>query len=1164
LKRLILYGFWLIPGILPAQNTYFMGNGKVRACEGIFKDSDKGKNQSDYDHNERYIFTISVPGASSITLKFTSFCTEKDNDYLQIYDGKDTSAPKLGPRYSGSTSPGTLKSSDSFITFYFYSDNNIACGGWEASWKADMPVITPPSLSLTAAAKCSLSTLSVLLGRAFPCDSVKASSFVLSGTQSPSVQSVNATNCSGGKATRFNVNLAAPLTRSGTYYLDLTLYFKDFCDSVWTLRRRLTFSITDCPLQVTLVADQDTLCRNSCTWLRATVSGGTPANYRYTWTPGSLSGAGPHRVCPNSTTRYILRVTDGVSIPASDTLDVVVLAPPQAMPDTMVCYLSAPFNLRATPAGGRWFGNGISDAVNGTFSPALSGGGTHKVWYQIGACADTVLVTSTGIWNGDNVFCPKTPPSPLYHVWPTGGTWTGLKVTSNGIFNPDSVGVYRLTYTWKGCTSQKTVRVEPLVVPERDTVCESSTLYTLKFSPVGVSFAWFPGLLNGYWGTINPSLMGGPGNRNIIIAGGGCRDTTVVTILAADAGPLRDTLCPAAGNAMLSGFRPATGFSWKGRGINDSTSALYNPSFFASIGKSTYTDTLLFRAGRCTDVRYITLMPTRIGKKDTVFLCAEDTGRRLTHANQQIAPSGGFWFGKGIAHPSGLFKPLLAGYGAHTVYYRSRSCTDSMVVVVRPGTGIQNDTAVCISSSAFRLKAPLSGGFFAGPGITNAVQGLFNPAVARSGNHRIVYTSRYGCRDTVFVRVDTVPAMRWDAALSVYCLRDTGFVLRASPAGGTFIGNGLSGNVFNPRRAGSGQHLLQYRVQQGACLATLPLDIEVLDTLKAGIQTDRDSLCPDETALLTALASGGDRFSYRYSWNGQAPGTAVQSYQSPTASTLVRLTVSDGCSDPDSILLPLHVFPRYYFTALLSRDTCYGQPGFAELGITESDPFRVTWHTVPPFSGARLKAPAGIRYRATVRNLSTGCMRDTALTIPAYRNLRAAFSVFPQSPECLSNIQPTARFSDMSFGGTTGIWHFGDGQTQLYVPGINPAHTYSSDYSAYRIRLILQNEGGCTDSAALDICMRDTVLVYIPNAFSPNGNNKNEVFLPVLNGAREYRLRIYNLWGEKLFETSDPRLGWDGTFNGKPCPGGVYVYVLEFKGRKTYPKMERGWVSLLR
>lgn len=63
-----------------AQTEVLMQNGRVRVCKGIFKDSEKGKTKGDYDHNENYTLTLSVPGAKSITLKFKSFCTEKDND----------------------------------------------------------------------------------------------------------------------------------------------------------------------------------------------------------------------------------------------------------------------------------------------------------------------------------------------------------------------------------------------------------------------------------------------------------------------------------------------------------------------------------------------------------------------------------------------------------------------------------------------------------------------------------------------------------------------------------------------------------------------------------------------------------------------------------------------------------------------------------------------------------------------------------------------------------------------------------------------------------------------------------------------------------------------------------------------------------------------------
>ena len=105
-----------------AQNDFYMSNATVSDCKGNFFDSDNGSTSNDYDHNEDYIFTICVPGAESITLSFTAFCTEADLDYLIIYDGSDTTANKLSGKLSGSTTPGSYTSTDSCMTIYFHSD----------------------------------------------------------------------------------------------------------------------------------------------------------------------------------------------------------------------------------------------------------------------------------------------------------------------------------------------------------------------------------------------------------------------------------------------------------------------------------------------------------------------------------------------------------------------------------------------------------------------------------------------------------------------------------------------------------------------------------------------------------------------------------------------------------------------------------------------------------------------------------------------------------------------------------------------------------------------------------------------------------------------------------------------------------------------------------
>jgi gliding motility-associated-like protein len=88
--------------------------------------------------------------------------------------------------------------------------------------------------------------------------------------------------------------------------------------------------------------------------------------------------------------------------------------------------------------------------------------------------------------------------------------------------------------------------------------------------------------------------------------------------------------------------------------------------------------------------------------------------------------------------------------------------------------------------------------------------------------------------------------------------------------------------------------------------------------------------------------------------------------------------------------------------------------------------------------------------------------------------------------------------------------------------------------------------------------------VFIPNSFTPDGNNRNDKFYAIANGANSYKLIIYNRWGQIVFETTDPKSGWDGTFNGAECQEGVYSYMLIYKGRKTHNKQTRGSIILMR
>jgi gliding motility-associated-like protein len=101
-----------------------------------------------------------------------------------------------------------------------------------------------------------------------------------------------------------------------------------------------------------------------------------------------------------------------------------------------------------------------------------------------------------------------------------------------------------------------------------------------------------------------------------------------------------------------------------------------------------------------------------------------------------------------------------------------------------------------------------------------------------------------------------------------------------------------------------------------------------------------------------------------------------------------------------------------------------------------------------------------------------------------------------------------------------------------------------------------------------DFCFVYKPLIYIPNAFTPDGDNLNDVFLPVLSNIDpiEYNLSIYNRWGQVIFETTDALIGWNGQIqlSGLDATNDTYFYQVQVNDANGVQISKRGFVSLLR
>ncbi|PKR80654.1 hypothetical protein CW751_07745, partial [Brumimicrobium salinarum] len=199
-----------------------------------------------------------------------------------------------------------------------------------------------------------------------------------------------------------------------------------------------------------------------------------------------------------------------------------------------------------------------------------------------------------------------------------------------------------------------------------------------------------------------------------------------------------------------------------------------------------------------------------------------------------------------------------------------------------------------------------------------------------------------------------------------------------------------------------------------------------------------------------------------------------------------------------------------------------------------------------------------------------GCVSD--LTLNNYVCIdNYPIADFTVEPGQLSNMNDEATFVNGSIGAETYDWSFGDGETSTEN---NPIHTYSVEEDgedAYEIQLIAYSELGCPDTAYVKLPFIEDLIYYVPNTFTPDGNKYNETFKPVFSSGfdpQDYNLKIFNRWGELIFESQNAAYGWDGTYgvdNNTIVKDGVYVWKIEFKKKYNDERIELvGHVNLLK
>ncbi|MBL7925047.1 MAG: gliding motility-associated C-terminal domain-containing protein, partial [Bacteroidia bacterium] len=462
------------------------------------------------------------------------------------------------------------------------------------------------------------------------------------------------------------------------------------------------------------------------------------------------------------------------------------------------------------------------------------------------------------------------------------------------------------------------------------------------------------------------------------------------------------------------------------------------------------------------------------------------------------------------------FNVSAAGVYGTTVAYGRCSATDTIQVDYVPLLPQLPDSNLC-APNTLTLNAGMAGSYVWSTGSTAAAV-----VVSQSGQYVLTVTTA-GCiqRDTASVNVQAAPVVDFGGD-TVLC-PGASLQLDASNAGATYLWqDGSSAPSFLVNASG----LYWVNVAFGTCTEQDSVQVVYEPLLELGPDT---SICEGAAYTLSSPLPG-----LAYNWSDGSTSASI----SPALSGTYALTLTTQfCVQRDSLELTILPVPEVD----LGPDSvlCEGESITLDAGNPGS---AYTWSNGSATQQVLVELSGN--YIVEVNDgFCTGS--DTVLiTVAEFDNLQSSISICNEFEVIL----------EAQKGGSTFLWSTGATSASITV----------QDTGVYWVETKI---GRCS--------VRDTVAVegapgfsqvYLPRAFTPNRDGKNDQFFGLGERLEDYSLRVYNRWGQEVFQTSESMLGWDGTYDGMEAPTGMYVYKVVYKTpcSQNRPSEKMGTVMLIR
>lgn len=508
---------------------------------------------------------------------------------------------------------------------------------------------------------------------------------------------------------------------------------------------------------------------------------------------------------------------------------------------------------------------------------------------------------------------------------------------------------------------------------------------------------------------------------------------------------------------------------------------------------------------------------------------------------------------------------VVSQSGNYTVLVGSGSCSgvsNALQVTVTPGAtatiNAQSSTTICTGQTVVLESVSTANAYqwllngVAIPGATNQQY-----TVNSAGDYTLQVSSINGCTavspiTTVTLLTATTPTITSANGQFSFC---QGQLLTLDAAAGFinyqwYLNNNAIAGATNASLTvtQTGSYTVSAGSANGCNTSSSPTVINLLPLPTAQVSPAGPILICNAVPALLQVASGASSYQW-YNAGVSIAGATANSYSAAQSGDYtVEITNATGCSALSNTVVVS--FNTGITVSIYSNNLLPCEGDVVYLSTTQNYN-QIDWTTGE--SGIQIGVTTEGKYGVTVVN-SGGCTASDEVNIVFLPKpiVEAGPDV---TSDCVNGILLNG------FGDGNPLWEPALGLSNDNTFDVNAAPEITTTY------YLTVDNGTCKATDSL-VVTADCSSIYVPNAFTPNSDGVNDVFKAVGMDIKEFKLVIYNRWGEKIFQTQDINIGWDGTYGGTQSPLGMYVWELEASDKNGTPLLNsiqsRGIVNLVR